>query len=319
MDLEVLLRRIAWQTRALVPYNVLKRAKILFRRMQSNKRAKSRRFTPLISKQLLHDQLAEAGVKEGDLIMVHSSLSRIGKVDGGPLSVVYALINAIGPSGTVVMPAYSSADDYIERLKVGDMLDLRNEPSITGAITEVFRQLPSTIRSSHPFSSILAYGPAAKYLTSGHANHEKICHSDSPLARFLELNGKILGLGVDLGPVSFYHVLDDTWDEFPFSPYSSPFEGRYIDHEGKLVQRLLLRYDRKLSKSRIDQPFGVNIRQWLTARFERKDILHRFVFGAAQSWQMEARPLFQELQELCHQGITIYTADTAKMKKVGSM
>lgn len=52
--------------------------------------------------------LSRLGVKEGDTVLVHSSLSKLGWVCGGPQVAVHGLLQAIGTSGTLVMPAQSS-------------------------------------------------------------------------------------------------------------------------------------------------------------------------------------------------------------------
>jgi aminoglycoside 3-N-acetyltransferase len=56
----------------------------------------------------LVDDLHTLGVTPGALLLVHSSLSRLGYVAGGAPAVVQALLNAVGPAGTIVMPAFSS-------------------------------------------------------------------------------------------------------------------------------------------------------------------------------------------------------------------
>ena len=51
--------------------------------------------------------LRALGVRDGDVLMVHSSLSALGFVAGGPQAVCDALLGAVGPSGTVAMPSQS--------------------------------------------------------------------------------------------------------------------------------------------------------------------------------------------------------------------
>ena len=49
--------------------------------------------------------LIEVGVRPGMIVMVHSSLGRVGWTDGGPVTVIRALLEVLGPGGTLVMPA----------------------------------------------------------------------------------------------------------------------------------------------------------------------------------------------------------------------
>jgi aminoglycoside N3'-acetyltransferase len=50
---------------------------------------------------------------------------------------------------------------------------------------------------------VAAIGHEAEYLTEAHAMSPSIWHEKSPLARVLELDGKIIGLGSNLGNVTF--------------------------------------------------------------------------------------------------------------------
>ena len=61
-------------------------------------------------KTMLTEQLYALGVQPGMIVLVHSSLSQIGYVPGGPVSVIQALQEALTPAGTLVMPTHSS--DY---------------------------------------------------------------------------------------------------------------------------------------------------------------------------------------------------------------
>ncbi|WP_049661293.1 AAC(3) family N-acetyltransferase, partial [Kitasatospora sp. MY 5-36] len=48
------------------------------------------------------------GVREGMALIVHSSLSSLGRVEGGAAAVVAGLREAVGPGGTVAVPAFTS-------------------------------------------------------------------------------------------------------------------------------------------------------------------------------------------------------------------
>ena len=53
-----------------------------------------------VTKQDIVNALAELGVKPGDLLEVHSSLSSFGHVEGGAAAVVEALMEAVTEEGT---------------------------------------------------------------------------------------------------------------------------------------------------------------------------------------------------------------------------
>ena len=52
-------------------------------------------------------QVSALGVRPGGVLLVHSSLSSMGHVEGGAETAIQALLQALGPMGTLLMPALS--------------------------------------------------------------------------------------------------------------------------------------------------------------------------------------------------------------------
>ncbi|MFX1448318.1 MAG: AAC(3) family N-acetyltransferase, partial [Promethearchaeota archaeon] len=50
------------------------------------------------------------GVRPGAVIIMHSSLSKIGWTVGGSVSVIRALMQTLTPEGTLVMPTFSGGN-----------------------------------------------------------------------------------------------------------------------------------------------------------------------------------------------------------------
>ena len=296
--------------KAQVPPSMLPMARKAYKPLRSRIRIiKRARKAPLDLERLKSD-LKMAGIGRGDMVMVHSSLSSIGNVDGGAETVIRSFLETVTSSGTVTMPCYNSAADIVKGMKTGEIIDLRTSPSGAGKITEVFRTWPGTRRSSHPFSSSCAWGAQAEYITSSHAENSRVCHAASPVGRQVELGTKIIGIGIPIAQgLGVAHFLEDTWDEFPLEVRTAPFRAKYMDAQGNTVERDICRFDSEVARTRIDHDEGKWICGRLTAHFLRKRIMKRFKYGHADSWIMEAVPLFDELKRLAQKGITMYTTE----------
>jgi aminoglycoside 3-N-acetyltransferase len=176
---------------------------------------------PLSVKSLI-TSFEKLGIKPGMVLLVHSSLSSIGWVIGGPVAVILALEEILGPDGTLVMPTHS-----------GDLSDPKEwnnppvpehwkepirqnmpafDPDLTptrgmGRIPETFRKGRGVLRSNHPQDSFAARGKAADYITKGHGLDFGLGES-SPLARIYDLEGWILLLGVDFENNTSLHLAE---------------------------------------------------------------------------------------------------------------
>jgi aminoglycoside 3-N-acetyltransferase len=153
---------------------------------------------------------AALGVKQGMVLLVHSSLRSIGWVCGGPVAVILALEELLGAEGTLVMPAHSGSmtePSYWKHPPVPESwwpiirretpaFDTELTPTrLMGAIAETFRKQSGVSRSSHPSSSFCARGKYASEITSNHSLSFSL-GEHSPLARIYDLDGSVLLLGV---------------------------------------------------------------------------------------------------------------------------
>jgi len=149
-------------------------------------------------------QVQALGVRRGEILLVHSSLSSLGYVPGGARTVIDALLSVVGPAGTLVMPTHSW-----DRSGHGDFtFDVRLTPSCVGRISEAFRTLPQVIRSLHPTHSVAAWGPCAKEITEGHENAGTPCGIGTPYAKLIEANCQVLFLGTTLDSNTLFHTLE---------------------------------------------------------------------------------------------------------------
>ena len=61
-------------------------------------------FTSITKEVLIH-KFSWLGIKHGDILLVHASLSSLGYVVGGAEALYYALKKVIGNEGTIVVPS----------------------------------------------------------------------------------------------------------------------------------------------------------------------------------------------------------------------
>lgn len=166
---------------------------------------------------------ARLGLAEGDTVLVHSSLTAIGFVVGGGVTVVQALLDAVGERGTLVMPAFTSYNSE-PSLWIAPPVPEAWWPAIRahmpaydkrvfpmrqiGQIAEVLRAWEGTLRSDHPQVSFIARGRHAERLTADHGLEFEFGER-SPLARLYELDGSVLLLGVTHAHDTSLHLAED--------------------------------------------------------------------------------------------------------------
>ncbi len=152
------------------------------------------------------EQLLRLGLREGMDVLVHSSLRRIGKVDGGADAVLDVLQEILGPQGTLILPTHTWAT------VTGDqpVFHVLHSPSCVGALTEVFRKRPGVIRSLHPTHSVGAGGARAQWYTADQLQATSPCPPESAYGRICRVeNGAILLLGVTLMNNTTLHSLEE--------------------------------------------------------------------------------------------------------------
>ncbi|WP_018545771.1 aminoglycoside N(3)-acetyltransferase [Streptomyces sp. LaPpAH-108] len=177
---------------------------------------------PLITRETISARLRELGVEPGETLLVHSSLSSLGWVNGGAVAVVQGLLDALGPTGTLTVPAHSAdlsdpalwrdppvPEEWWERVRATmPAYDPRTTPSRgVGVIPETVRTWPGALRSSHPHTSFTALGPRAAEITEDHAPDCRLGER-SPLARLEKLGARVLLLGAGYDSCTAFHLAE---------------------------------------------------------------------------------------------------------------
>ncbi len=148
----------------------------------------------------LQRQLLKLGVESGGVLLVHTAFSETGPVEGGPRGLIDALLAALGPSGTLVMPSMSDDDEH------------PFDPAATacigmGIVADTFWRMPGVLRSDNPHA-FAAIGPRAAEIVAAHPLD--VPHGlDSPVGRVYEMDGQVLLLGVGHDANTTVHLAEN--------------------------------------------------------------------------------------------------------------
>lgn len=133
-------------------------------------------------------QLKRLGVRAGGVLVVHTSFRAVRPIEGGPLGLLRALREVLGPRGTLVMPSWTG-DDSVP-------FDPLNTPASSdlGVVADRFWRLEGVERSHHPFA-FAAAGPDAAQVVAGPLPLPPHI-PESPIGKVHALDGQVLLLGV---------------------------------------------------------------------------------------------------------------------------
>lgn len=171
---------------------------------------------------------------------LHSSLRSFGPVEGGPLTLVNAFLEA---GCTLLVPTFShkafaiappdhlkldrNGYDYSYQTSRLKRTQAAYTPSSTeidgdmGALPAVVLTLPEHTRGNHPLNSFSAVGPYAKTLTEG---QDADCVY-MPLMQLAELGGFVVLAGVGLTRMTLLHLAEQQSGRAPFRRWALAEDG----------------------------------------------------------------------------------------------
>ena len=249
----------------------------------------------------LLESLKKQGITKGDSVLVHCSLSKIGYVEGGPKTLIDALLETIGTEGTLLMPAFPAKGRNYDYLIENKVFDARHTPSNMGVVTEYFRNNYPVERSLHPTDSIIALGKNAHEYIKDHFGELTPHSANSPFRKLIDHHGKILMIGTTLnGACTNLHTLEDAVD-FPYPIYSDQiFESEIIDMNGKHLRMKTKVHDPKWSSKR-----NADAIKFI---FINEGVLTESYIGEARTMNIDAYKMFNTMTEyFLKYGVTMYT------------
>ena len=214
-----------------IPPGPKAKARALLRR---TRRLAVRLFASYDSPELI-EALRRLGIRPGDSVMVHSAFEPHHGFRGSSADVIDALLAAVGPEGTLLMPSLPYSTSSQQWLDKGKLFDVRKTPSAMGLVSEMFRRRPGVGRSVHPTHPVLAFGAKAEWFLSDHEKAIHPCGPGTPFGKLLDARGKVAFLNVPFFVFTFFHYLEHhLLPHLPYRLYAEPaYEVPVVNWQGE--------------------------------------------------------------------------------------
>jgi len=145
-----------------------------------------------LTAEYLVQDFKKLGVQSGDLLNVKCSMRSVGHVQGGAATLVEALLECIGPEGTIVTDSFIKM--YSPRQAKSSPRSSDDSPSYAGALANAIIAHPRAFRSKHPVQKFAAIGKEAQPLME---SHTKDSYAYDVLRKMSLMGGKNLKIGTD--------------------------------------------------------------------------------------------------------------------------
>ena len=166
---------------------------------------------PEISEDEIIEALQKLGITKSDVLLIHASTTKCGFVPDGAKTIVNAIRKT---AGTALFTTFTNPYIYLGGpYKVWNYrpFDKNNIKSVWtgGAGKYLLESVPEAVRSKHITHSWTGIGTLVHQCLDSHGPTDPPCGETSPIAKALELNGKVLYFGSGLAPSTFLHYLED--------------------------------------------------------------------------------------------------------------
>ena len=195
----------------------------------------------------LTQALHECGLTRGDTVFVHSRLFALGLLEGcggeqNTQGFLTVLRSVVGEEGTIVVPTYTT---YTARY--GIPFHLESSPGRTGALAELVRLSPGSVRSLHPISSVGALGGRANEICDNLPPLDYGC--DSAFHRMVSIGAIALIAGMPVLGDDPMEIASTSWHHYLEAVCGLPY-----------MYNKLLDVEVYAGGKRIDRPFFASVR-----------------------------------------------------------
>lgn len=237
----------------------------------------------ILYKEDLYNKLRQLGVKNGDVICVHSQIFSLGKPmldkDVFLKTIIDVFKELIGDDGILIMPtfSYSFCSDKL--------YDVLLSESTVGVLTEYFRNMSDVSRTEHPIFSFAIWGKRKnEYMDIG----PDAFGLDSVYGKMIRNGGKMIMFGANKG-YTFYYLAEERVNVS--HRYFKNFRGQIKKLNGLIRTINIPYYVRDLKiKSDMDEE---KVSDFLLSEGLQKQI----DFGKGSIGVFECRPTYEKLVE----------------------
>jgi aminoglycoside N3'-acetyltransferase len=201
---------------------------------------------PKVDPRVIVDELE---IKAGDNLFIKSSMNWLGFGPAETLALLDALTERLTSAGTLVMPSFPYPNE-VGRPKADAKFDVRRTASQMGLLTEMFRRLPDTRRTEHFWVPLCVWGRHSDFLLEGQDAVLNPFGVGSACRRLVDIDTRMLGLGVSTNYNILAHVADAVLHEgYPFKIFTDEiFEAPITGWNGepKRIRSVLVTQERRL-------------------------------------------------------------------------
>lgn len=122
----------------------------------------------MFTKKILIDNLKQLGITKGDVLFIRLSYKAIGRVEGGPKTVVEAILETIGPSGTLIATAFPPRQNSFLHSLLKKKIYIKGLKPSTGIIPLIMSNFKDAHFSTNPITPFVAIGKNAEEITNAH-------------------------------------------------------------------------------------------------------------------------------------------------------
>lgn len=245
--------------------------------------------------------MMDMGMKQGSVVILHCAMNNFYNYRGCAEDLINEIMQAIGPNGTLCMPAYP-----FDKKNSNKIFDVRSDKTAAGYLAETFRQYPGVKRSLNKLHSVCALGKEAEFLVSEHHLSKTCFDEKSPFYKL----GLLEGLSFSLGLPYYYigtveHVCESLLAEkllYYRDKFSKEIQYVYIDKEGYRM------YHTMNTGSKV--PYIRSRNTKLVDTYFDKDKYGRVRLSNIWINMFDVRYTIHKLEELACDGKTIYTYPT---------